>query len=105
MEPNRNKFQEDRYRQLVAQILEERFPEAFPSIEIILEPSVDFYGEDYIHTYVVVDGDFKKLDPAKALGISTMLWPESKEMGYVGFPMQSYIKKSEWVRTARKRAR
>lgn len=105
MEPNRNDFQDDRYRQLVAQILEERFPDAFPSMDIVVEPSVDFYNEDYIHTYIVFDGDFKKLDPANFLGISTKLWPASKEMGYVGFPMQSYVTKSEWVHAARLKAR
>ena len=66
---------------------------------------MNFDGEDYIHTYIVVEGDFKKLDPAKTMGISTELWPEAKRMGYVGFPMQSYVKKSEWVRVARSKAR
>ena len=105
MELDRNSFQEDRYRQLVSQILEERFPDGFPSMDIVLEPSINFYGEDYIHTYIIFDGDFKKLDPAKALGISTKLWPEAKRMGYVGFPIQTYVQKSEWVRAARARAR
>ena len=102
---NKTNFQEDRYRQLVSQILEERFPDAFRSMDIVLEPSVNFDDEDYIHTYIIFDGDFKKLDVSKVPGISPELWPEAREMGFVGYPIQSFVQKSEWVRAARNKTR
>ncbi len=92
-----DKLLKDNYRHLVDQILKERFSDGFPFTDIIVEPSVNFDGEDYFHTYIIFEGEWKKLDTRKIMGISTELWPDSKEMGYPGIPIQSFVEKSEWV--------
>jgi hypothetical protein len=88
---------EDEYRELVDEILKERFPDGFSFTKIIVEPSTNLDGEDYIHTYIVFEGELKNLDPGKTLGISTRLWPDARKMGYAGIPIQSFVKKSEWT--------
>ena len=88
---------EDTFRDLIVAILRERFPDGFNFTDIIVEPRTDHDGETYLHTYIVFEGDIRKFDPAKTLGISTMLWPHSREMGYDAIPIQSYVEKSEWA--------
>ena len=87
----------DSFRDLITTILKERFPEGFNFTDIIVERRTSHDGESYIHTYIVFEGDIRKFDPAKTLGISTMLWPRSREMGYEAIPIQSFVEKSEWA--------
>ena len=90
-------FREDEFRRLVEEILKERFPDELNFANIIVEPSVNLDGEEYIHTYILFEGELKTLDPGKTLGISTRLWPDARRMGYPGIPIQSFVEKSEWV--------
>ena len=90
-------FREDEYRKLVEGILKERFPAGLIFANIIVEPSTSFDGEEYIHTYILFEGELKDLDPGKTLGISTRLWPDARRMGYPGIPIQSFVEKSEWT--------
>ena len=82
---------------LVKGILKDRFPDGFVFDPIIVESRTDFDGEDYLHTHIVFEGDIKNLDPAKTLGISTMLWPHARKLGYPSIPIQSFVEKSEWM--------
>ncbi len=88
---------EDTFRGIVVEMLGERFPRDLIFVDIIVESRQDHDGEDYLHTYIVFDGDIKKLDPAKTLGIATDLWPRAREMGYSAIPIQSFVEKSEWM--------
>ena len=51
------------------QILEEKFGDklVFDPIEVI--PKIDLDGDEYLHIYMVYDGDAKLLDPSWDIGI------------------------------------
>ena len=85
------------YFTILQGILNERFSNEFNFTEIRVEPRIDHDGEDYLHTYIVFEGDWRKMDPGKTLGISTILWPEAMKMGYGAIPIQSFVEKSEWM--------
>ena len=62
---------------------------------VIVENKTDFYGEDYLHIYVVFDGDvnlFESKDPVPAWLID----PELDEFDVEKTPSHSFSKKSEW---------
>ena len=87
----------NKYFTILQGILSDRFSDDFNFTEIRVEPLTDHDGEDYLHTYIVFEGDWRKLDPGKTLGISTILWPEAIRMGYEAIPIQSFVEKSEWM--------
>ena len=89
------------FRILVRGIVRDRFPAGFDFTDIVVEPCIDQDGEKYIHTYIVFDGDIKMLDPGKTLGISTLLWPKARDMGFSAIPVQSFVEKSEWAAVSR----
>ena len=88
--------QKETFRRLIAEMLKERFPDGLNFTDILVEPRVDQDGEKYLHSYILFQGDIKRLDPAKTLGMSTILWPHAREMGYEAIPIQSFVEKSEW---------
>ena len=89
------------FRIFVRGIVKDRFPTGLDFTDIVVEPCIDQDGEIYIHTYIVFDGDIKMLDPGKTLGISTLLWPKARDMGFGAVPVQSFVEKSEWAAVSR----
>ena len=77
-------------------LLAERFEDEFVFGPIRVEPRVDLDGEDYLQTYIVFEGDQTKLDPIWTIRLSDALWSESERLGYPGYPIQLFVKKSEW---------
>ena len=63
---------------------------------VIVENKTDFYGEDYLHVYVVFDGDEKLLESKQPMPFSRIIDPELDEFGVEKTPSHSYSKKSEW---------
>ena len=77
-------------------MLEEHFQGALVFDPIVVEIKTDHEGDDYVHTYIVFDGDFDKLDHDWTMKLSGKLWRRAEELGYPGIPVQSFVHKSEW---------
>ena len=77
-------------------MLNERFSDDFEFGPIIVIPRLDQDGEEYLHSYIVFQGDQKKLDPAWTLRLSNSLWPHSEALGYPGIPVPLFVERSEW---------
>lgn len=81
---------------LIRKVLRERFADELEFGPIVVLPRFDDDGEEYLHSYIVFDGDQKKLDPTWTLRLSRRLWSRAEELGYPGIPIQLFVKKSEW---------
>ena len=84
------------FGQLIRTLLEQRFHGEFVFDPIVVFPKTDHDGENYLHTYIVFDGDQKNLDPRWTLRLSRQVWPQAEELGYTAIPIQSFVEKSEW---------
>ena len=81
---------------MILDMLHDKFQDDFVYDHIIVEIRTDHLDEEYVHTYIVLDGDFDKRDPKKTLEITSELWDLTKNMNYPAIPIQSYIERSEW---------
>ena len=63
---------------------------------VFVERKFDFDGEDYMHIYVVFDGDEKILEAKWGLGIEWLISSDLDELGVKKTPSYSLSKKSEW---------
>lgn len=86
----------DEIKQLIHDLLSERFKDEFEFGPIVVMPRVDDDGEGYLHSYIVFHGDQKKLDPTWTLRLSRLLWSCAEELGYPGIPIQLFVERSEW---------
>ncbi|MCE2467317.1 MAG: hypothetical protein J4G06_04770 [Caldilineaceae bacterium] len=77
--------------------LEERFRDACVFDPILVREEVDEYGDPYLHTYIVYEGDRRQWDPSWMAGLTERILPVSIELGFQSIPMQSYISKSDWL--------
>ena len=66
----------------------------FDPIEVI--PKIDLDGDEYLHIYMVYDGDEKLLDSAWTLGFYELIWPKLIELGVESIPSKSFVEKSDW---------
>ena len=82
----------------VEELLEERFGDeeglAFDRVKVI--PKVDIDGDEYVHIYVIFDGDQKLLDPGWTLRLYTLITPCLLELGIMSPPSKSFVEKSDW---------
>ena len=83
-------------RDLIRDVLRERFAGEIEFGPIVVLPRFDDDGEEYLHSYIVFDGDQEKLDPTWTLRLSRRLWSRAEELGYPGIPIQLFVEKSEW---------
>ena len=81
---------------IVKDLLTERFQDDFIFDPIIVQSHFDEYDDEYLHVYIVFDGDQKKLDPAWTVGLSGRIWGDVEKLGYPNLPSRSFIEKSEW---------
>lgn len=86
----------DEIRELLQQLLDERFKGELEFGPIVVRPKYDEDGERYLRSYVVFKGDQKKLDPSWTAGLSRMIWDRSEELGFPGIPVQWFVEQSEW---------
>ena len=81
---------------MIRKMLEEHFKDLFVFNPIIVEAKTDHEGDEYLHTYIVFDGDFNQLDPGWTVELPGKLWPRTTALGYPAIPIQSFVAKSEW---------
>ena len=87
----------DRVTDIVRQLLGERFGDTFKFGPILVKREFDHDGDEYVHVYIVFDGDQAELDPSWTPTLSEKLWPHLVEMGFDSPPSKSFIEKSEWL--------
>lgn len=63
-------------------------------VDVIVNRDEDDRDGDYITVYVVYD-EVKRLDPAEKLTMNRLLWGRLIDLGEPGFPIVSFIIKSE----------
>ena len=83
-------------RDMIGHLLRERFKNEFEFGPIVVMPRIDDDGQGYLRSYIVFDGDQKKLDPMWTLRLSNLLWSHAERLGYPGIPVQLFVKRSEW---------
>ena len=63
---------------------------------IFIKTRLDAYGDEYLHIYVIYDGDRANLDVKKRIRLSTLLGPVLDELEIPGVPSKSFVSKREW---------
>ena len=86
----------EEFAELVRQVLEERFKDDLVFEAIVVEPFIGYYGDEYLDTFVVYQGEYKKLDPGWTVTLPRLLEPDMVRLGVSTVPMFSYVPKDEW---------
>ena len=92
----------EKVEKLVRERLEGRFGDQFVFDPIKVIPRIDHDGDEYLHIYIVFDGDQKYLDPGWTLTLSRRISPLLTELGSFNPPSRSFIEKSEWEEVYKK---
>ena len=80
---------------IVRRHLESKFGDQLAIDEIRIVPRVGYFGDEYLHIYVIFDGDGDLLEPKWINGLYRRMRPEFLELGIAGIPVDSYIDKAE----------
>ena len=83
---------------IVKEALEERFEDEFVFDLITVEPRFNYDGDQYLHMYIVLDGDMQKLDTAWTLRLRRIILDETEEDEVLRVPSISFVRKEEWER-------
>ena len=89
----------EKVKAIVRNALEKRFADDFIFDPIVVIPEVDDYLDDcldYIHIFIVFDGDQANLDPSWTGSLIGRIQPHLIAAGIEEFPVPSFIIKSEW---------
>ncbi len=86
----------DKVEELVRKDLEGRFQDEFVFDPIIVNPELDHYGDEFLHIYIIFDGDQRKLDPKWTGRLEGRLLDHLAEGELPHTPGHSFIEKSEW---------
>jgi hypothetical protein len=81
-------------RDIIRTLLESRFDDV-EIVSVNVRPDLDTDGDPVLFITIVFDGKKKQLDPRKTSGLVRRLLPKMKEAGEEGFPVFSFIAKSE----------
>ena len=76
--------------------LSELYGDSLTFDPVFVERKFDFYGEDYMHIYIVFDGDEKVLESKWRVGIEWLMRSDLDALGVKKSPSHSISKKSEW---------
>ena len=79
---------------IVREAIEERFADEFVFDPIIVNPRIDHDGDEYLHMYIVLDGDIRNLDTAWTLRLRGIIMDETDEE--LSVPSISFVGKEEW---------
>ena len=82
--------------ELVKNDLEGHFGDTFVFDPIVVIPKIDHDGDEYLHIYIVFDGDFDLLEIDWTGRLYTRIKSRLREMGIMGLTSESYVEKSEW---------
>ena len=93
----------DKVEAFVRQDLEGRFKDEFVFDPIIANPELDHYADEYLHIYIIFDGDRKRLDSKWTVGIETRLFDNLLEEEWPLWVGHSFIPLSEWKRVYKER--
>lgn len=80
---------------IVRRHLESKFGNQLAIDEIRIVPRVGYFGDEYLHIYILFDGDGDLLDPTWLNGLYRRMRPEFLELGVTGIPVESYIDQAE----------
>ena len=86
----------ERVEKFVRKDLEGRFKDEFVFDPIIVNPELDHYGDEFLHIYIIFDGDQKNLDPKWTVDIEGRLLDHLQEGELPHTPGHAFIEKSEW---------
>ena len=81
---------------IVRTALEERFGDEFAFDPIIVEPWFGIDDEEFLHIYIVYDGDRKRLDPGWTGSLSSIILDQTTEDEVFTTPVKGFVEKSEW---------
>ena len=81
---------------IVRKALDEMFGDEFVFDPVVVNPEIDHYGDEFLHIYIVFDGDQKGLKPKLTLSLIDRLVGEMTEDEMPHVPGTSFIAKSEW---------
>ena len=82
--------------ELVKNDLEGHFGDVFTFDPIVVIPKIDHDDYEYLHIYIVFDGDFDLLETRWTMKLYTRIGPRLQEMGIMEYTSESYVEKSEW---------
>ena len=86
----------DKVGEMVGRSLRERFKDDFVFDPIVVEPSIDHDGVEYLDIFIIYEGDYKKLDPGWSSGLPILLRPDLANLGITSIPCHSFVPRSEW---------
>lgn len=86
----------DKVRDIFAETLNERYAGELVFDPIIVKPDVGYYGDDYVRVLLVVNGNFKQLDPGWDTGLITRVRDKMAAVGVHEFPSPSFIGRKEY---------
>ena len=86
----------DRVEDFVRKDLEGRFKDEFVFDPIIANPELDWWGDEFLHIYIIFDGDQKRLEPRWTNGIEGRLLDLLPDGALPHTPGHSFIEHSEW---------
>lgn len=81
---------------LTREYMESHLGDKFVFDPIVVVPNIDHTDEEYLHIYVVFDGDQAQLDSKWTRDLFWDIGPAMREMGVMAIPNESFVEKSEW---------
>ena len=82
--------------EIVRNDLEGHFGDAFVFDPIVVIPKIDHDEVEYLHIYIVFDGDFDLLETRWTGRLYSRMRSRLLEMGIMSYTSESYVEKSEW---------
>ncbi len=81
---------------IVRNALEKQYGDELVFDPITVIPKIDHEGDEYLHVYIVYDGDRDKMDPGWTVGLSGLILDGTTEEEIFRVPGTSFVEKSEW---------
>ena len=81
---------------IIEQVLKERLSGVDWALSV--KPSLDQDGDRILLITVIIDGDWRLLDSKETIGLARRVLPKLNEIGEDGFPIFSFVAKSELER-------
>ena len=93
----------EKVEDFVRKDLEGRFKDEFVFDPIIANPELDWWGDEFLHIYIIFDGDQEKLDSKWTMGIEGRLFDHLPQDEWPPGPGHAFIEKSEWKKIFKER--
>ena len=87
----------EKVENIVRTALDERFGDEFVFDPIIVKRRYYYDDEEYLHVYVVCDGDFDKLPASWTGRLPGIIVDNTSEEELPGIPSKTFIGKAEWL--------